>query len=66
MSGPRTKIRMMKAESMSVRGYYHKGKSAEATLIAARCERSIREVQLRICILEERRLSTSFPIETDF
>lgn len=61
MSGPRTKIRMMKAESMSIRGCYHKGKSyAEATLIAARCERSIREVQLRICILEERRLSTLF------
>lgn len=63
MSGPRTKIRMMKAESMSVRGgCCHKGKSyAEATLIAARCESSIREVQLRICTLEEeRRLSTLF------
>ena len=63
MSGLRKKIRMMKAESMSVRGgCCHKGKSyTEATLIAARCESSIREVQLRIRTLkEERRLSTLF------
>ena len=63
MLDPKTEIRMMKAEAVFVRGVCcHKEKSyTEVTLIEGRCERSRREVQFRLHMLQgEKALSTLF------